>query len=108
MASDQTVSARAILRAESELKRIGHHQTMNHLEQIEPDLSSHLWEQLSAINRQLLALGGPPQTSHECYRQIQHLMLVTFLAMRHGHHELWQDLHAPPPPPDDPGDHNSD
>jgi hypothetical protein len=97
MASDQMVSARAILRAESELKRIGHHQTMNHLEQTEPDLSSHLWEQLSAINRQLLALGGSPQASHECYRQVQHLMLVTFLAMRHGHYELWQDLHAPPP-----------
>lgn len=96
MASDQTVSARAILRAESELKRIGHHQTMNHLEQIEPDLSSHLWEQLSCINQQLLTLGGPPQASQECYRQVQHLMLVTFLAMRHGHHELWHDLYSPP------------
>jgi hypothetical protein len=100
MASDQTVSARVILRAENELQRAGHHQTMNHLEQIEPDHSSHLWEQLSGINRQLLALGGPPQASHQCYCQVQHLMLVTFLAMRHGHHELWQDLHGPATPED--------
>lgn len=108
MASDQTVSARAILRAESELKRAGHHQIMNQLEQIEPDLSSHLWEQLSGISRQLLALGGPPKESHQCYRQIQHLMLVTFLAMRHGHHELWQDLHGPPPDTPPPEDSNTD
>ena len=44
MASDQMVSARAIPRAETELRRAGHHQIMNQLEQLEPDLSSHLWE----------------------------------------------------------------
>ena len=113
MASDQTVSARAILRAENELRRVGHRQALDQLEQTEPDLSSHLWEHLSAINRQLLTLGGPPQASHACYRQVQHLMLVTILAMRHGHHELWRDMHGPPPEsPDSPDapeadDHNS-
>ena len=99
MASDQTVSARAILRAESELRRVGHRQTMTQLEQTEPDLSSHLWEELSDIHRRMLALGGPPKDSQRCYRRIQRLMLVTILALRHGHHELWRDLHGPPEVP---------
>lgn len=102
MASDQMVSARAILRAESELKRVGHRQTMNQLEQTEPDLSSHLWEQLSDLHRRVLTLGGPPKESQRCYRRIQHLLLVAVLAMRHGHHELWQDLHGPATPPEVP------
>jgi len=95
MASDQQVSARAILRAESELQRVGHRQTMTQLEQIEPDLSSHLWEQLSDIHRRLLSLGGSPKESQRCYRRIQRLTLISILAMRHGHHELWRDLHGP-------------
>lgn len=95
MASDQMVSARAILRAESELRRVGHRQTMSQLEQVEPDLSSHLWEELSDIHRRLLALGGPPKESQRCFRRIQRLTLVAILALRHGHHELWRDLHAP-------------
>ena len=102
MASDQQVSARAILRAESELRRVGHKQTMAQLEQVEPDLSGHLWEELSATHRRLLALGGPPKESRRCYRRIQRLMLVTILALRHGHHELWRDLHGPAPAEDSP------
>ena len=101
MPSDQTVSARAILRAESELRRVGHRQAMNQLEQTESDLSSYLWEQLSDIHRRLLALGGPPKASQRCYRQVQHLMLITISAIRQAHHDLWQDLHAPEPPPPD-------
>jgi len=103
MASDQQVSARAILRAESELRRVGHRQAMTQLEQVEPDLSSHLWEELSDIYRRLLALGGPPTESRRCYRCVQRLTLVTILALRHGHHELWRELHAPQdaPEPDD-------
>ena len=98
MASDQQVSARAILRAEAELRRVGHRQAMTQLEQVEPDLSSHLWEELSGIHRRLLALGGPPKESRKCYRRIQRLMLVAIFALRHGHHELWRDLHAPDEP----------
>ena len=97
MASDQQVSARAILRAEAELRRVGQRKTMDQLEQVEPDLMGHLWEELSDIDRRLLALGGPPKDSHRCYRRIQRLMLVTILALRHGHHELWRDLHGPAP-----------
>ena len=99
MASDQMVSARAILRAETELRRVGHRQAMTQLEQVEPDLSSHLWEELSEIHRRLLALGGPPKQSQRCYRRVQRLMLVSILALRHGHHELWRDLHGPAPEP---------
>jgi len=102
MASDQMVSAQAILRAESELRRVGHKQVMDQLEQAEPDLSSHLWEELSEIHRRLLALGGPPKQSQRCYRRIQRLMLVSILALRHGHHELWRDLYDPDPEVDPP------
>lgn len=64
--ADQLVSARAILRAEAELRRVGHRQTMTQREQIEPDLSGHLWEQLSDIHRRLLSLGGSPKESQRC------------------------------------------
>ena len=101
MASDQQVSARSILRAESELRRVGQRKTMDQLEQVEPDLIGHLWEELSGIDRRLLALGGPPKESHRCYRRIQRLVIVTVLALRHGHHELWRDLHGPPEVPPD-------
>ncbi|MGB0766266.1 MAG: hypothetical protein ACPGYV_00995 [Phycisphaeraceae bacterium] len=100
MATDQQVSARAILRAESELRRVGHRQTMTQLEQVEPDLSGHLWEELSDIHRRLLSLGGSPKASQRCYRRIQRLMLVAILALRHGHHELWRDLHGPEEEPE--------
>lgn len=98
MASDRTVSIRAILRAESELRRVGHKQVMDQLEQTEPDLSSHLWEELSYIHRRLLSFGGTAKQSRRCYRRVQRLMLVTILSMRHGHHELWRDLHGPEDP----------
>lgn len=104
MASDQQVSARGILRAESELRRVGHRQTMAELEQIEPDLSSHLWEQLSDIHRRLLSLGGTPKESQRCYRRIQQLMLIAILSLRDGHHELWLDLHGPEDPPESDND----
>lgn len=96
MASDQQVSARAILRADSELRRLGHRRVMQQLEDLEPDLSSHLWEELSDINRRLLELGGPPQASRRVYRRIQRLMLIAVLSLRQGHIELWRDLIDPP------------
>ena len=112
MASDQQVSARAILRAESELRRVGQRQTMTQLEQVEPDLSGHLWEELSDIHRRLLALGGQPKESRRCYHRIQRLMLVSILSLRHGHLELWRDLHEPPtrevPPEVDPTESEDD
>lgn len=101
MASDQMVSDRAILRAESELRRVGHKQVMDQLEQTEPDLSSHLWDELSQIYRRLLSLGGSPKASQRCYRRIQRLTLIAIIAMRHGHHDLWRDLHGPAEVSDD-------
>lgn len=99
MTSDQQVSARAILRAESELRRLGHRRVMEQLEQIEPDLSSHLWERLSAIHQQLLNMGSSAQTTQRVYRQVQTLMLIGILSLRHGHYELWRDLVGDDDPP---------
>ncbi len=101
MASDQQVSARAILRAQAELRRLGHRRVMQQLEQVEPDLMSYVFEELSAIHRRLLKLGDTAEQTQRCYRRVQRLVLVSILSMRHGHHELWRDL-MPPPPEDDP------
>ena len=82
MASDRPVSARTILRAEEQLRRVGHCRTMDLLEQDETDLSSHLLEELSQIHRHILALGGPAKPSQRCYRRVQHIALITVLALR--------------------------
>ncbi len=107
MASDQQVSARAILRAESELRRLGHRRVMEQLEQVEPDLSSHVWEQLTAIHQQLLNLGAPAKTTQRVYRQVQALMLIGILSLRQGHYELWKDLVGDDEPPAAAGNINS-
>ncbi len=106
MASDQQVSARAILLAEAELRRLGHRRVMQQLEQVEPDLMSYVFEELSAIHRRLLKLGDTAEQTQRCYRRVQRLVLVSILSMRHGHHELWRDLMGGSDDPDevDPSD----
>ena len=94
MPSDQQVSAKAVLDAVLALRRQGSRQAIEHLEQIEPDLTDYLLETLSDIHRQLLALGGPARQSRRLYRQVQSLVLVTVTALRNAHYELWRQSPA--------------
>jgi hypothetical protein len=91
MPTDQQVSARAVLAALTELRRVGVRLTLRQLEQVEPDLTDHLLETLFYIHRNLLALGGPARQSQRLFRDIQSLTLVCIIALRRGHYELWRD-----------------
>ena len=102
MATDQQVSARAVLDAVMELRRRGSRQALQELEQVEPDLASYLMESLSDVHQKLLALGGPAKASRRLYDDMQSLALVCIAALRKGHYELWRqsDAGAKLDPPD--------
>ena len=87
---DRQVSARSILRAQAELRRVGTDQAMQRLEQAEADLAEYLMEGLSEVYQRLLALGGPPKRTQRAYRLVQSLLLVCVEALRQSHYELWR------------------
>jgi len=90
MASDQQVSARAVLDAVMELRRQGPAQVIEHLEQVEPELTNYLLESLSQIHQHLMMLGAPSRRTQRVYRQVQAMALVAITALRNGHFELWR------------------
>ena len=94
MASDQQVSARAVLDAELSLRRQGPHQVLHELEQVEPDLTSFLLETLTDIHQAILKLGGPARASQQVYMEVQRFSLVCITALRRGHFELWKQSDA--------------
>jgi len=79
------VSAEAIQRALSELQQHGHLPLMQELEQVEPELMSHTWEQLSGIYQRLLRLGVSPKATRRLYVHIQSLIVTVVLANRLHH-----------------------
>ena len=89
MASDQQVSARAVLDAMMEIQRRGH-RVREDLEQIEPDLARYLMESLSAVHGKLIDLSGPADETQRLYREIEAITLVCTTALRKGHYELWR------------------
>ena len=90
MPSDQSVSAKAVLAAVLEIKREGTRPSLEHLEQVEPDLAEYLMESLTTVHQNLLALGGPARDRQRLYREIEALTLTCIVALWRGHHELWQ------------------
>ena len=94
MASDQVVSARAVLDAEMSLRRLGSHRALHELEQVEPDLTSYLLESLTDIHQSILTLGGTSKASQRAFMEVQRLALVCINALRRGHFELWKQSDA--------------
>ena len=97
MATDQQVSAQAVLRAVMRLRRQGTDQTMRELERVEPDLASFVMEEFSLLHRDLLALGGPPKRSRRLQRRLEEVVLTCVTTMREAHHQLWQSAAAGTP-----------
>ena len=85
MASDQQVSAQAVLRAVMRLRRQGTDQTLRELETVEPDLASFVMEEFSLLHRGLLALGGPPKRSRRLQRRLEEVVLTCITTMREAH-----------------------
>jgi hypothetical protein len=104
---DRLVDAKAILEALSELKRRGNKTAMAELEAIEPELASHVMEELSLIYQSLSRSQAKTGELRKLYRQIESLVLVSILALRHAQLRLWendgQDSPPSPPPPDSTG-----
>lgn len=90
MASDQLVSARAVLEAVMEIRRRGRYRALEELEQVEPDLAAYLMESLGQINERLLRLGGPVRPTRSLYARIELTALACITAMRKAHYELWR------------------
>jgi hypothetical protein len=90
MASDQQVSAQAVLRAVMRLRRQGNARTMAELEALEPDLASFIMEELALVHRDVLALAGPPRRSQRLQRRVEALALACVTALREAHYQLWQ------------------
>lgn len=95
MASDQQVSPRAVLRAVlraiAEVRRAGTRRVLEHLEQVEPDLASHLMEELSLVHRELARTAATAAEVRRVQRRVQSLLLVCITALRTAHHELWRE-----------------
>src|SRR5688572_7105774 len=97
MASDQQVTAQAVLRAVMRLRRQGTDQTMRELERVELDLASYVMEEFSLFHRDLLALGGPPKRIRRVQRRLEEVILTCITTMREAHHQLWQSSAAGTP-----------
>ena len=91
MASDRIVSARNVLDALSELKRIGTTTALEQLEQIEPDLASYLMEELGRVHEALLKLHAKPRITRRLIHQIELMTLVSVMALRNSQIRLWQE-----------------
>jgi hypothetical protein len=96
MASDQQVNAKTILQTLLEVERQGG-QTMERLEQVEPDLACFVMERLGDIHHKLLALRGRPKATQAVYHRIELLVLVSINALRTSHYELWRSMQAESP-----------
>ena len=84
MADHPHVTARTVLDAVLEIKRLGSTRALEQLEEAEPELASYVMEALSDVHRQVLALGGCAKASQRVYLDIQALVLTCITAMRHS------------------------
>jgi hypothetical protein len=94
------VDAKAILEALSELKRRGNKTVMAELESIEPELAGHVMEELSLVYQNLSRTKARSGELRKLYGQIESLVLVSILSLRHAQHRRWEDDSDTPPPSD--------
>jgi hypothetical protein len=106
---DQVVCARDVLRAVSQVRRLGTNASIQQLEQTEPDLTEFLLEELSAVHQLVLALGGRPRLERRVVRRVESMALVLVTSLRAAQLRLWEDrvagtalAHLDPTHPDAP------
>jgi hypothetical protein len=69
----------ALRRTRAKLKRHGSTKVMRRLSDRQPRLADFLFEALSDLHGQLMALGGPPKATQKAYRRVRDLTLVLAL-----------------------------
>jgi hypothetical protein len=89
-ASDQQVDAKIVLQAIADVKRRGIHRLMEELEAREPDLASHVMEELSLVYQRLSALGGRVKATRRVHELIEALVLVVITSLTQAHYQLWR------------------
>ncbi len=90
MKPNNLVTARTVLRVLRHMQSLGRTRSLQLLEHREPELAECVLEELTAINGQIHALGGPTPESQRTYCRVQQLVLVAIECMRVGHAESSQ------------------
>ena len=103
MPTDQLVHHRDVLAAVQQLRHRSRRHILCELEQLEPDLTEHLLEELSATHKRLHNSALTARQVRHIYRRVETLTLVSLLALRHATLRLWQDQLGAEAP-DDPGE----
>jgi hypothetical protein len=90
MTSDQLVSARDVLRAITEVRRVGADHLLRAWERREPDLTEHLLEGLSELHRLVVTLAPHPKAERRLVRFAETLVLVQLTALRRALLRQWR------------------
>jgi hypothetical protein len=93
--SDQTVTARDVLRALAEVRRRGSRAALEEFEKREPDLAEFLIEEVSALHHDVLASGADPRKARALSRRFERLAVVLVTTLRHAHLRLWGQQDEP-------------
>jgi hypothetical protein len=88
---DALVDAKAILEAIGELKRRGTNSLLQELEMIEPELASHVMEELGLLYSNLNKTAASSKSIHRIMNQVQSVVLVATVALRKAQQRLWDD-----------------
>jgi hypothetical protein len=91
MQSDQLVSARDVLRAIEEVRRVGIDRLLLDWEQREPDLAEHLLEGISDLHHRVIEIAPHPKAQRRLIRQTESLILVLLTALRRALLRHWEE-----------------
>ncbi len=97
MASDRLVTPKHILSAMMQYERRGSTKLLSELEKLEPDLTEHLLEGLSALYHQLTDLGLSGRDARKAYRSAEKTLIVCLIALRTAQRDLWDAGGDDPP-----------
>jgi hypothetical protein len=112
MPSDQTVTARDVLRALADVRRRGTRSALAEFEQLEPDLAEFLIEEVTAIHHDVAATGARARRLRALTERVETLVIVLVQSLRQAHLRLWGETPANPATdaagtPGTPGDNGS-
>src|SRR4051812_12827848 len=91
MPSDQTVTARDVLRALADVRRRGTGPALAEFEQLEPDLAEFLIEEVTAIHHDVAAIGARARRVRALTERVETLAVVLVRSLRQAHLRLWED-----------------
>jgi hypothetical protein len=105
MQSDQLVSARDVLRAIEEVRRVGIDRMLLDCERREPDLAEHLLEGISDLHHRVMEIAPHPKAQRRLIRRTESLILVLITALRRALLRHWEEGEtvpggSDPPEPD--------